>query len=108
MPDQDKIDAARNAYITARDALRNVMLNYEEGEELDEATDAFRVVRRAYKKALDEDFADRTRLLKKLIAQLNGVIEDVELNPIGDALGKLNGALEVATAALEAESGQPG
>lgn len=105
MSEQEKIDAARSAYIAARDALRDVMLNYEDGEELDEATDAFRVVRRAYKKALDENFADRTRLLKKLIAQLNGVIDDVKLNPIGNALDRLNRALEVATAASEAESG---
>jgi lysozyme family protein len=45
----------------------------------------------------------RTALLTALIVELNGVIDKIRVNPIGDVLGRLNGLLGTANRLLTAE-----
>ncbi len=103
MPNEQKTEDARAAYKAALGALVSVMSEYEDGPALDEANESFRAVRRAYNKALNDDFANRAKLLRRLIDELEDVIAEVALNPIGEAFGQLNGALSVAKETLAAE-----
>jgi len=99
---------------------KNIMQTYLSAtEELRKVLDSFDATP-AQKDAAEASLADlttalashsvrqvegRTALLTALIVELNGVIDRIRVNPIGEVLGRLNGLLGTANQLLAAEKG---
>ena len=101
MSDEQGVEATQLAYEKAYRSLIFVMSTYEDGPVVDEATESFRTIRRAYAKAVANEFASRAKLLRRLADELEEVIAKVESQPSGSVLTNLNEALEFAKKALD-------
>ena len=99
----DAIDKAEELYVAARAAARAVMLDLN-ATQIDDATAARERMWHAYRDAILDDIRQRTAMLKKLIAELKNVRQSVQVNPLGDALDKIDGVLAAINGALQSEN----
>ena len=101
----DAIDKAEELYVAARAAARAVMLDLNATQaQIDDATAARERMWHAYRDAILDDIRQRTAMLKKLIAELKNVRQSVQVNPLGDALDKIDGVLAAINGALQSEN----
>jgi hypothetical protein len=88
------------AYQKALDAVDAVLNDADANPDQVAAAEAsLREITQAYTDFVEDRITARTEVLDQLTAQLQTVIDAIAINPIGDALDKLNEAVTVANEA---------
>jgi signal recognition particle GTPase len=104
----DTIEQTEKLYVEARAAVQAVTLDLSATQDqIDAAKAARERMFQAHANAILDDIAGRTALLQSLLAELEAIRATTQVNPIGEALGKINEVAGLIEGAI-AEAGGDG